>query len=159
MKPYCYPGAKRLAAAASMAGFRTAELPTIVGISGQETSGNVWAVGGPNNNGSFDYGAWQINLSAHAPKHPDWFNGLGLNVMSYVDNAKMAYAVYVEAGHSFRPWVAYTHNRYNSRTAPYAHTAAKAMSWLDWGMAGTKDMMTELAAGRPLEAIASIYFP
>lgn len=156
MKPYCHPGAKRLAAAAKLAGFTDAELPHIVGICGQETSGNVWALGGPNKNGSYDYGAWQINLRAHQPKHPEWFNGLGLNWMSYIDNALMARTVWLEAGQSFRPWVAYTTGRYKARTTLYAHS--RGVSWKDWAGEGVKLMLAELAQGKSLEAVASVYF-
>jgi hypothetical protein len=157
VKPYCYPGAHRLAAAALLAGFTRSELSTIVGISGQETSGNVWAVGGPNPNGSYDYGAWQINMKAHQPKHPEWFNGMGLNWCSYVDNARMARVIYLEAGSSFRPWYGYTTGRYNTRTGPYAHS--NGYSWKDWAEAGIKIMDNALSGGKSLEVVASIYFP
>lgn len=156
MKPYLYPGPKRLAAAAKLAGFADTDLETIVAISGQETSGNTWIVGGPNRNGTFDYGAWQIN-TVHSKKHPEWFAATtdGTNWANHADNARMAHVVYTEAGRSFKPWVSFTTGRIKDKTGPYARKPG--VSWLDWAVQGVAEMKAELAAGRTLELIASIY--
>lgn len=156
MKPYCYPGPKRLAAAAKLAGFADADLATIVAISGQETSGNAWVIGGPNYNGTFDYGSWQIN-TVHQIKHPEWFETTtaGWNWANHADNARMAFAVYTEAGRSFKPWVSFTTGRIKDRTGPYARKPG--VSWLDWATQGVADLKADLAGGRALEVIASIY--
>jgi hypothetical protein len=156
MKPYCYPGPKRLAAAAKLAGFADDVLEIAVAISGQETSGNTWVVGGPNKNGTYDFGAWQIN-EVHKKAHPEWFAATtaGINWANHADNARMAFAVYTEAGRKFTPWVSYTTGRYKDRTGPYAR--AKNQSWLDWAAQGVADMKADLAKGRTLEQIASIY--
>ena len=157
MKPYCYPGPKRLAAAAKLAGFPDEVLEVAVAVSGAETSGNTWVVGGPNKNGTYDFGAWQIN-EVHKVKHPEWFEATtaGINWANHADNARMAFAVYTEAGNSFRPWVAYTTGRYKDVTGPYARKAGE-QSWLDWARQGVADMKADLAKGRSLEVIASIY--
>jgi hypothetical protein len=156
MKPYCYPGPKRLAAAAKLAGFADDVLEIAVAISGQETSGNTWVVGGPNKNGTYDFGAWQIN-EVHKKAHPEWFAATtaGINWANHADNARMAFAVYTEAGRKFTPWVSYTTGRYKDRTGPYAR--AKNQSWLEWAAQGVADMKADLAKGRTLEQIASIY--
>jgi hypothetical protein len=156
VKPYCYPGAKRLAAAAKLAGFADVDLETAVAISGQETSGNSWVVGGPNKNGTFDFGAWQIN-SVHAKAHPEWFAAAtdGTNWANHADNARMAFVVYTEAGKKFTPWVSFTTGRIKDTTGPYARSAGK--SWLDWARQGVAELKADLAKGRSLEVIASIY--
>jgi len=156
VKPYCYPGPKRIAAAAKLAGFPDDVLEVAVAVSGCETSGNIWVVGGPNKNGTFDFGAWQIN-DVHRKEHPEWFDatGAGTNWANHADNAKMAFVVYTEAGNSFKPWVAYTTGRYKDSTGPYARSAG--VSWLDWARQGVADMKADLAKGRTLEVIASIY--
>lgn len=156
MKPYCYPGPKRLAAAAKLAGFADADLETAVAISGQETSGNTWVVGGPNKNGTYDFGAWQIN-TVHKIKHPEWFTATtdGTNWANHADNARMAFTVYTEAGRSFRPWVSFTTGRIRDTTGPYARKPG--VSWLDWARQGVSEMHADLAKGRTLEQIASIY--
>lgn len=156
MKPYCYPGPKRLAAAAKLAGFADADLETAVAISGQETSGNIWVVGGPNKNGTYDFGAWQIN-EVHKRDHPEWFAATtaGINWANHADNARMAFAVYTEAGNSFRPWVSFTTGRIKDKTGPYARAANQ--SWLDWARQGVSELKADLAKGRTLEQIASIY--
>lgn len=156
MKPYCYPGPKRLAAAAKLAGFPDDVLAIAVAISGQETSGNSWSVGGPNRDGTYDFGSWQIN-EVHREEHPEWFAATttGINWANHADNARMAFAVYTDAGNSFRPWVAYTTGRYKDKTGPYAR--GTGVSWLDWATQGVADLKADLAKGRTLEVIASIY--
>lgn len=156
MKPYCYPGAKRIAAAALLAGFPEDVVEIATAVSGAETSGNTWVVGGPNANGTFDFGAWQIN-EVHKKKHPEWFSATttGINWANHADNARMAFAVYTEAGNTFRPWVAYTTGRYKDTTGPFARKPG--ISWLDWARQGVGELKSDLAKGRTLEQIASIY--
>lgn len=148
MKPYLYPGPKRLAAAASLAGFPDRVLATAVAVCGAETSGNAWAVSVPGKGGIRRYGAWQVPEEA-LPGTADeqWAN--------YVDNARMAYRVYTSAEGSFQPWPGYYSGRYKDRTGP--HTQRPGVSWLDWAGQGVADLRADLAKGRTLEVIASVY--
>jgi Lysozyme like domain len=84
------------------AGMPQADLAKGVAVGWAESSGRGDAIGGPNTDGSFDYGLWQINGKAH----PDlmtsdeqwWSPGY---------NAQMAVKVYQDAGNSFKPWSTY----------------------------------------------------
>lgn len=141
--PYFYPGPKRIAAACKLAGFNDSELVTIVAIHGQETSGNVWIKGGPNPNGTYDYGAFQINSTA--PDGPQ-------NWKDYFENAKLAYAVYQKQG--FNAWYAYKKARLTNKPGFAKH---KDWNWLDWAQNGVNQMRADLAKGYTLTRIASTY--
>lgn len=96
--------ARQIAGHAQNAGFRGRDLTIAVAVGLAESGGRTNATN-RNSNGSTDYGVWQIN-SVHADKlrTGTWSNP--------ADNARMAFAVYREAGNSFRPWVAYTTGKY-----------------------------------------------
>lgn len=145
MQPYFYPGAKRIAAALKLAGFKDSELVTMVAIHGQETSGNVWAVGGPNYNGSYDYGAFQINVAPGEPEPQNW--------KDYFENAKMARAIYKRQGYS--AWYAYVKDRLDQKPGFAKHPD---WTWRDWAEDGVAKMKAERKKGYPLYRIASAYF-
>lgn len=168
---YCYPGAKRIAAAAMLGGFSedsdfgkgsvtdvagvkwtVNELMIAVALAAQESSGNIWVVGATNPDGTHDYGTWQINDGAHKKKHPEWFGGREFNWANHVDNAKMAYAVYAEANHKFQPWVGYNTKRWLGW-----FDQGKGETYLAWADKGIKAVKSEVSASRPLEVVASIY--
>jgi len=80
-------------------------LIVMVAIVGAESLYFTEAVGGPNPNGSFDYGAFQLNGS-HAA-------GLGMSEAEFkamafdpVQAVLFARKLYVSASYSFRPWYA-----------------------------------------------------
>lgn len=86
-----------LAQLARAAGFPESQIPMAVAVALAESSGNASATH-PNNNGSTDNGLWQIN-SVHSGR--PGFN----NVMDPLTNAKLAFAIYKDAGNSWSPWV------------------------------------------------------
>lgn len=92
---------RQIAAAAAGAGFPPGEIATAVAVALAESSGNPNAL-----NPSGAAGLWQILRSAH----PDLFARYRWNDPN--DNARMAYAVWRDAGQSWRPWVAYTTGRH-----------------------------------------------
>ncbi len=94
----------QIAAAAQSAGFSGNHLAVAIAVALAESGGDPTATN-KNNNGSTDYGLWQIN-SVHAAllRQGSWSNP--------ADNARMAYAVYKQAGSSFSPWVAYKNGTY-----------------------------------------------
>jgi hypothetical protein len=73
-----------------------------------ESSGNPKAED-HDNNGTTDYGLWQIN-SVHGYDSDELIN-------NPVYNAQAAYAIYKEAGNSFSPWDTYTSGAYAKTTA------------------------------------------
>lgn len=99
--------AAQIAWYAQQAGFTGKDVTTAVAVALAESGGRINAKGGPNSNGSYDYGLWQINEKAH----PDlitadaqwWVAGF---------NAQMAFKVYSAAGNSFRPWSTFTSGAY-----------------------------------------------
>ncbi len=95
----------QIAAAAQSAGFSGNHLAVAVAIALAESSGDPTAINRANRNGSTDYGLWQIN-SVHAAllRTGSWSNP--------ADNARMAYAVYKQAGSRFTPWVQYKNGVY-----------------------------------------------
>jgi len=143
-EPYFYPGPKRIAAACKLAGFKDEELVTMVAIHGQETSGNVWVKGGPNKNGTYDYGAFQIN--SNDPNGPQ-------NWKDYFENAKLARSIYLRQG--YKAWYGYTMKRLTNKGGFRKHPE---WTWLDWAQDGVNQMNVELAKGYSLERIASAYF-
>lgn len=85
-----------------------------IGIAMAESGGDPTVRGGPNRNGTYDYGLFQIN-SIHNPTAQNWADP--------VVNAAMALKVYREAGNKWIPWSTYkagTHHKFMteaSRTA------------------------------------------
>jgi Lysozyme like domain len=74
-----------------------------VAIARAESGGNPDARGGPNSNGTYDWGLWQINDVHHptdAQKHDP------------AANAALAYRIYLDAGKKFTPWSTYNSGSY-----------------------------------------------
>jgi hypothetical protein len=100
----------QMAGALKAAGFSGSEIPTGVAIGLAESGGNTNAHP-RNTNGTYDNGVWQIN-----DIHKDAL-AIG-NKFDLYDNARMARMVYVQAGHSWSPWVTYwrgTYKKYMSQ--------------------------------------------
>lgn len=95
-----------IATYAVMGGFTGENVNIAAAVALAESSGRTAIIGGPNDDGSSDYGLWQIN-SIHAKlfdTYSDWWNP--------ISNARMAHAVWAEAGGSFSPWVNYSNGKY-----------------------------------------------
>lgn len=91
-----------IAIAARNAGFPQEQIKTAVMVALGESGGNEFATN-HNDNGTTDYGLWQINsVHTDALKLGNW--------QSPSDNAKMAYLVYQKQG--WNAWVAYKNNSY-----------------------------------------------
>jgi len=86
-----------LAQLARAAGFPEDQIPMAVAVALAESGGNASATHG-NSNGSMDNGLWQIN-SVHSGR-PGFEN-----VMDPLQNAKLAFQIYKDAGNSWSPWV------------------------------------------------------
>lgn len=97
-------GAK-IAAVAHNAGFSGNALTVAVAVAKAESGWNARAKGGPNSNGTYDWGLWQIN-DVHKPSEAQKVNA--------VENAKVAFKVYRDAGNSFRPWAAFNSGAYKA---------------------------------------------
>ncbi|WP_460444659.1 D-alanyl-D-alanine carboxypeptidase family protein [Angustibacter aerolatus] len=101
-------------AAAARAGFTGGDLDIAVAVAGAESSWRSDAIN-RNANGSTDYGMWQINtvhaglLAAGNWRTPD-------------DNARMAFAVWSQAGRSWTPWTTFKTGAYRQHLYA-AHTA------------------------------------
>jgi hypothetical protein len=80
---------------------------TMAAIALAESGGKVGAVGGPNDDGSYDYGLWQIN-SSHAYSRARLLHDPGYN-------ARAAVAVYRSQG--LTAWSSYSNGRYRSYLA------------------------------------------
>lgn len=121
----------RYAAAAGFSGIK--DLPTAGAIAFAESSGNPSATN-KNRNGSTDYGLFQIN-SVHGSllKQGQWSNPL--------DNAKMAYKVYADAGNSFKPWTTYKSGAY----LKYLAQAQLAVSGLGLDKLTGSDLLSDAA--------------
>lgn len=145
-QPYFSPGPRRIAAALLLAGFPDDDgiLSTMVAIHGAETSGNVWVKGGPNRNGSYDYGAFQINVPSGQAPPPGWDN--------YIQNAVLANVIYKRQG--FHGWYGYA-----NIGRPAGFPKLPNATWKQWGAWGVADMRKQQAAGRALYNIASVYLP
>ena len=87
------------------AGFLGADLNTANAIAGAESKYNTTAVGGPNKDGTYDYGLMQIN-SIHNPTAAQKTDGAA--------NALMAYQIYQAAGNKFTPWSTYNSGAYHA---------------------------------------------
>lgn len=88
-----------MAVIASGAGFRGDDLVTAVAVGLAESGGATAVVGGPNWNGTYDHGVWQIN-SVHRhlfEQYPEWWVP--------ENNARMAFAVFSDQG--WDAWSAY----------------------------------------------------
>lgn len=107
-----------IARAALAGGWPQDKVATAVAVALAESGGEPTATN-KNDNGTTDYGLWQIN-SIHKA---DLDSG---NWQNPTDNARMAYNVFRRAGNSFSPWYAYRsgkHYAYMSRGALAANEA------------------------------------
>ena len=101
---------REIARLAANAGFAGEDLAVAVAVAFAESGGDV-SVTNTNNNGSTDYGLWQIN-SVHEES--------GFDPSRYADpnyNAMWAYRIYEAAGKRWDPWVAYTNGAYREPLA------------------------------------------
>ena len=123
---------------------------TAVAVAGAE-SGYVPTATHVNGDGSTDYGLWQIN-SVHAAllASGDWRNPL--------DNARMAYQVWLTApggGRNWSPWTTYRTGAYQQ----YMPTAQQAVQQLGAGVAGCAPATGGGAAGVVAWALAHLGIP
>jgi lysozyme-like protein len=138
--------AQELAKAAKAAGFPADQIQTAVAVALAESGGRADAAA-RNNNGSYDYGAWQINtVHGSLLSQGDKFN---IN-----DNAKMAFTVWQRAGNSWSPWVAYKNQRYRTFLPQAALAAASANAQTGTGEPGQVSQ-----AGEPTPAQATVTSP
>lgn len=107
--------AEEIAQYAANAGFTGTDLQTAVAIALAESSGNAASVGDLTLGTSV--GLWQINLRAHPEYNAD-------ELKDPQANANAAYAIYVAAGYSFRPWSTYKNGAFNQ----YADVALQAVA-------------------------------
>lgn len=90
--------------------------PIWVAIALAESSGETDVVGGPNSNGTHDYGLWQINeIHKDLLSRYDWKNPN--------DNYAMATQIYIGAGNRFTPWSTYNNGAYAT------HMAEATLAW------------------------------
>jgi len=114
--------ADALTTIAQSAGFSRAEALTAAGIALAESGGDRDARGGPNSNGTYDYGLWQINsvhkelLAKGSWRDPD-------------SNARMAYSVYKGSG--WKAWTTYNTGAYRKfipKTIPGAEQVGNVLA-------------------------------
>lgn len=127
---------KHVASVARVAGWSGGDLVTAVAIAYAESGWDDTARGGPNSNGTYDYGLWQIN-DIHKPTQTEKTNS--------VANGQRAYRIYKEAGNSFKPWATYNDGTYK-RHLGLAQEAVKELS----GMSLSElDDIAKVVAGIP----------
>ena len=109
--------------AAWRAGFRDDDLVTAVAVALAESGGDPRANNaGLNNNGSVDYGLWQIN-SVHGPNLD--------SIYDPYENAQWAYKVFTGRDNSWEPWSAFNNGKHlrfldQARQAVAGFTGGKA---------------------------------
>jgi hypothetical protein len=109
--------AAQVAAFAKAAGFSGDDLVTAVAIVKAESNNNSAAKGGPNRNGSYDWGLFQIN-DVHKPTDEVKKNPLA--------NARVAYGLYTARG-NFKDWATYNSGSYQEHL-PAARAGVKLMN-------------------------------
>ena len=109
---------EQIADFAAEAGFGRDELAVAVAVALAESGGDVDAVNDQNSNGTTDYGLWQIN-SVHA--QAGWFETSEAFEPLY--NAQAARRIYMNAGSSWTPWVAFNSGAHEQHM-PAAQAAA-----------------------------------
>lgn len=82
------------------------QIVTATAIALAESGGVTDAKGGPNTNGTYDWGLFQIN-DVHKPTDQEKSDPLA--------NARRAYKIWVQAGHSFKPWATYNNGHYKRK--------------------------------------------
>jgi Lysozyme like domain len=90
--------ASEIATVAENAGFTGDDLTTAVAVALAESSGNPSAFGDAGI-GQGSFGLWQINSKYHPEYGPDFST-----LYDPQANANAAFAVYSQAGNSFKPW-------------------------------------------------------
>lgn len=135
-------------------GFRGDALVKAVAIARAESGFVVENKGGPNDDGSFDYGLWQINGSAH----PQYDVGRLMSDPAY--NAAAAWAI-SSHGTYFHPWTVYWKN--NPKTGKpyylaYMPEAAAAAKTVDTGGGGGGGILPDIvgAVTNPAAAVAGV---
>lgn len=83
------------------AGFTGADIGTAMAVARAESGWNPRAVGGPNRNGTYDYGLFQIN-QIHNPTPAEKTDGAA--------NARRAFQIYRSSG--WKAWSAYNNGSY-----------------------------------------------
>lgn len=111
--------AQQIAGYAKAAGFSPEFIAEATAIALAESGGETTATN-KNNNGSIDYGLWQINtVHGSLLNQGDKFNPL--------DNAKMAYTVFTRAGKKWTPWTVYNTGAYRAQMGAAMLGAANPM--------------------------------
>lgn len=97
----------QVAAAAHIGGFTGEDqIVTATAIALAESGGVTDAKGGPNTNGTYDWGLFQIN-DVHKPTDAEKTDPIA--------NARRAYKIWVQAGHSFKPWATFNSGSYKRK--------------------------------------------
>jgi hypothetical protein len=97
----------QVAAAAHIGGWTGEDqIVTATAIALAESNGVTDAKGGPNSNGTYDWGLFQIN-DVHKPTQAEKTDPIA--------NAQRAYKIWVQAGHSFKPWATYNSGSYKKK--------------------------------------------
>ena len=99
------------------AGFAGNDLVTALAVAYAESGWNYKAKGGPNKNGTYDWGLFQIN-DVHKPSESVKTNPLA--------NAREAFRIYRAAGAKFTPWASYNSGAYKAHLAA-ANAAVKSL--------------------------------
>lgn len=97
--------AGQLISYAEKAGFNADQAVIMAAIALAESGGIINAVGGPNSNGTYDYGTWQINSS-----HTQFDRSRLLSDPQY--NADAAYAIFKQQG--YQAWSTYNNGAYKN---------------------------------------------
>lgn len=127
----------RVAAYLHNAGFAGNDLITAVAIAYAESGLHYDAKGGPNSDGSYDYGLMQINGKAH----PDLMTPTVISDGTWKDplwNARAAFKIYSAAGHKFTPWSTYSSGSYDKHMGD-AKSAVKRLQ--DAGPQAERDIL------------------
>lgn len=114
-----------------------------IAIAMAESGGDPTIKGGPNSNGTYDYGLFQIN-EIHNPMAENWADP--------VVNARMALKIYRDAGNKWIPWSTYKNRAHQkfvgeaSRTAGDMNRAGEfGEAWKNAPAANT-DLISALAS-------------
>lgn len=118
------PAAVVAARAAQARGFTGQDLIVAVAVAGAESGWVADIIGGPNDNGTYDYGLWQINTI-----HEELLAGGDWKDPGY--NAYMAYEIWSDAA-GWTPWVTWQTGAYEA----YLDRAAAAVAAAGGGGCG-----------------------
>lgn len=122
--------------------------PTFVAIALAESGGDTNAIGGPNTNGTKDYGLWQIN-----DVHKQEFAAYWSRWQDPTSNLAMAAALYQNRGGKFTDWSSYNYGRY----APFLPAAQRAWNGEeDTSAADPTAAAQNESSGNPLDPINAV---